>query len=125
MLSERGLAAYKPVAYKKIGVLCQKCLQNTVAFGNSKTLFTFATFDVIKKISFRHNFSILSKKNKNIHVICKNLFFWMARKQEFNMINLVFKKLFISLEVSLNANNMAKLVVDNAVCEELISIAGY
>ena len=54
-------------------------------FGNWKIVFTSATFDVLKKISFHRNFSMLSKNDKNIYVICKHLVSWVATKQQFDI----------------------------------------
>ena len=43
----------------------------------------------------------------------------MERKQEFNQRDYIFLKLLFSVEIFFN-ENIAKLVIDNAVCEKLI-----
>ena len=46
----------------------------------------------------------------------------MARKQEFDQRNYVFSEIAVSLAKLFDKNNVAKLVVDNALCEEIIAI---
>lgn len=60
---------------------------------------------------------------KNIKVVHEDLVSWLVRKQKFEQENciFVFEKIFIFFwNIFLNKNNIPKLVVDNAISEEIV-----
>lgn len=73
-------------------------------------------------------FLIISKEEK-LNVICESLVPWVIRKQEFDQRH-CFSFFFLfeitarfALEYYLIENNIAELVIDSALYEELVEIA--
>ena len=61
------------------------------------------------------------KKNKIRIMVYKDLVSRVAEKQEFEQRNCEFQKFLFSLGIFFNDNNVAKLMVYNAVCENVIT----
>ena len=53
-------------------------------------------------------------------MIYKDLVSGVARKEEFDQRNIIFQKLLYTLGIYFDENNVAKLVVDNALSREII-----
>ena len=78
-------------------------------------------------IMINYRFDIKSKqlqihdiqRRKNPHVIYRDLVSWVARNRELDLRNYVFKKIPISFALFFDENNIVKLGIDHAVCEDI------
>ena len=57
-------------------------------------------------------------------MICRDLVSWVARNQELALRNYVFKKFPISFALFFDEDNIVKLGIDYAVCEEVAATDG-
>ena len=57
-------------------------------------------------------------------MICTDLISWMVRKQEFNLKNFAISKLSVSYGIFYNENDTVKFIVDEAVCEKIVTTGG-
>ena len=57
-------------------------------------------------------------------MICRDLVSWVARNQELALRNYVFKKFPISFALFFDEDNIVKLGIDHAVCEEIAATDG-
>ena len=64
------------------------------------------------------------QRRKNTYVIYRDLVFWVARNQELDLSNYVFKKFPISFALFFDEDNIVKLGIDHAVCEEIAATDG-
>ena len=55
------------------------------------------------------------QRRKNTYVIYRDLVFWVARNQELDLSNYVFKKFPISFALFFDEDNIVKLCIDHAV----------
>ena len=65
------------------------------------------------------------QKRKNPHVVYRDLVSWVARNQEFDLRNYVFKKFPILFALFFDEDDIVKVGIDNAVCEEIAATDGY
>ena len=64
------------------------------------------------------------ERRKNPYVIYRDLVSWVARNQELNLRNHVYQKFSISIVLFFDENNIVKLGIDHAVCEEIAATDG-
>ena len=57
-------------------------------------------------------------------MIYRELVSWVARNQELDLRNYVFQKFAISFALFFDENNIVKLGIDHAVCEEIAATDG-
>ena len=57
-------------------------------------------------------------------MIYRDLVSWVARNQELDLRNYVFLKFPISFALFFDENNIVKLGIDHAVCEEIAATDG-
>ena len=65
-----------------------------------------------------------TQRIKNTHVICRDLVSWVARNQEFDLINYIFKKFLISFASFFDEDNIVKIGIDHATCEKIVVTDG-
>ena len=64
------------------------------------------------------------QRGKNPQVICRDLVSWVARNQELDLRNYVFLKFLISFALFFDEDNIVKLDIDHALCEEIAATDG-
>ena len=57
-------------------------------------------------------------------MIYRDLVSWVARNQELDLRNYIFEKFLISFALFFDEDNIVKLDVDHAVCEEITATDG-
>ena len=57
-------------------------------------------------------------------MIYRDVVSWVARNQEVDLRNYIFKKFLISFALFFDENNIVKLGIDHAVCEEIAATDG-
>ena len=65
------------------------------------------------------------QKRKNPQVIYRDLVSWVARNQELDPRNYVFETFLISFTLFLDEDNIVKLGIGHAICEEIAATDGY
>ena len=57
-------------------------------------------------------------------MIYRDLVSWVARNQELDLRNYIFEKFLISFALFFDEDNIVKLDIDHAVCEEITATDG-
>ena len=57
-------------------------------------------------------------------MIYRDLVSWVVRNRELDLRNYVFKKFLISFALFFDEDNIVKVGIDHAVCEEIAAIDG-
>ena len=63
-------------------------------------------------------------KEEKIHTWYRDLVCYVARNQELDVRNYVFKKFPVSFALFFSENNIVKLSIDHAVCQEIAAADG-
>ena len=64
------------------------------------------------------------QRRENPHVIYRDLVSWVARNQEFDLRNCIFLKSLISFALFFDGDNIVKLGIDHALCDEIATTDG-
>ena len=68
--------------------------------------------------------SIHDIQRKSPYVIYRDLVSWVVRNPELDLRNYVFKKFLISFALFFDEDNIVKVGIDHAVCEEIAATDG-
>ena len=80
--------------------------------------------DLVRYVRILTDLDRFCPRRKNPQVIYRGLVSWVARNQEANLRNQVFKKFPISFALFFDDDNIVKLGIDYAVCEEVVATDG-
>ena len=65
------------------------------------------------------------QRRKNSHVIYRDLVSCLARNQELDLRNYVFKIFLISFTLFVDEDNIVQVGIDYVACEEIAATGGY